>query len=365
MENKNKKGLLPLVGFVLLLSIPGCTFIFTSPQEKTDEVSLDYIPENYDYLIIEDTIVEDEPVQQVVFTSGLFLRSSKEIADNNIIDKIPYGTTVNMYNDYGGWAEVDVDKKKGYVTSSHLITPFSFNALNNSWGDEDTKNTINTSRGRLAIANYIHSQNIETGASGWQIFANKGGKGHTVLFPELKNAYDYFPDFAFIIKNNLSNERKLIIYSFDKEETPLLVYSQDIDQDDYIESIDYFKKEYIVSLYNSNVSQSASFKLIGIKFTSKDKNGAADVSYSTNSSKQRVSLGIKIAGPNGIIMRNANSPSAYTFTHEILLKNTENQFHIQGWNYGNSRSGEPGIYTYEIWHNNKQLLKKKLHIIDE
>ena len=126
-----------------------------------------------------------------VFATNLFLRSSKEAnTDDNQLGTIPYGTELVVYSDDGEWAYVKADGEKGYVASDYLLNAEDFALLNGVWGNEDAKEVVETSRCRLAILNYLKSNNLKTGETGWQLFAKqKEMKPNSVLFPSLNDGY--------------------------------------------------------------------------------------------------------------------------------------------------------------------------------
>lgn len=150
--------------------------------------------------------------------TNLNLRSSK-IADvkHNLLELLPYGTELITYSIDADWASVKVGKQKGYV-ASHLILPIAdFELLNSVWGNTDAKECINTAKCRLAVLDYYKRFNM-SGGTEWQIYTRKkDDRANTVYYKKLCNRNSKFADFTFIVRNNRTNERELVIYSFDDE----------------------------------------------------------------------------------------------------------------------------------------------------
>jgi hypothetical protein len=74
----------------------------------------------------------------------------------------------------------------------------------------------------------------------WQLFAKAEiNVPNTVYFSKASNQNSKFNDFACIIKNNNTGERKIVIFSFDDNETPKFEGEAEAPTDGYIASIDY------------------------------------------------------------------------------------------------------------------------------
>lgn len=191
----NKWGLWVLIAFAVLLvgSIPA--YLFWYKPYATDR---------------------DAP-RYFTFTN-LNLRSSK-IADvkHNLLELLPYGTELIVYSIDGDWASVKAGNQKGYVASSLILPLSDFELLNSIWGNTDAKECINTSKCRLALLDYYKRFNM-SGGTEWQIYTRKKeDRVNTVYYKKLCNRNSKFTDFTFIVKNNRTNERELVIYSFDDE----------------------------------------------------------------------------------------------------------------------------------------------------
>lgn len=191
----NKWGLWVLIAFTVLLvgSIPA--YLFWYKPYATDR---------------------DAP-RYFTFTN-LNLRSSK-IADvkHNLLELLPYGTELIVYSIDADWASVKAGNQKGYVASSLILPLSDFELLNSIWGNTDAKECINTSKCRLALLDYYKRFNM-SGGTEWQIYTRKKeDRVNSVYYKKLCNRNSKFTDFTFIVKNNRTNERELVIYSFDDE----------------------------------------------------------------------------------------------------------------------------------------------------
>ena len=150
--------------------------------------------------------------------TNLNLRSSK-IADvkHNLLELLPYGTELITYSIDTDWASVKVGKQKGYVASQLILPIDDFELLNSVWGNTDAKECIGTAKYRLAILDYYKLFQMSGGRE-WQIYTRKkDDRVNTVYYKKLCNRNSKFADFTFIVRNNRTNERELVIYSFDDE----------------------------------------------------------------------------------------------------------------------------------------------------
>jgi hypothetical protein len=162
------------------------------------------------------------------YTNGTILRSSEEAgADYNKIGSIPYGSELIVYNNGSLWSDVKWKNNqtnkalKGYISSALILPAGDFKILNNIWGDTDSKDIILTGKCRLALLNYFKANNL----SGWKVYSKlKNSKTNSTYFPKIVNPNSKFSDFAVIIKNDSTNERRCLLFNFDDDETPHLAY---------------------------------------------------------------------------------------------------------------------------------------------
>lgn len=335
-----------------------------------------------------------------VYATNLFLRSSA-IADveYNRITTIPYGSELITYSNENGWAHVKADGKKGYVASDYLLNSEEFHLLNGVWGNEDAKDAVSTAKCRLAILNYLKNNGIKTGSTAWQLYAKpKEIKPNSVLYPRLNDGYDNFTEFAFILKDNQTGNRRLALYSFEEDETPVFRYTEDTPVKGDIKSITYNKwnNKYKVTYSNQESGTPPKTKKEPVKetqpvssnkltvlstvFANMDDNGdisseygqqlysdmqylIGKVSYRRQSATpETVTLKVKIISPNGTVAKGKVSPAGYTFEQKITLSEKEGTFETTGWGSSGGKSYLPGTYHYEIWMDGAKLYTKSINI---
>jgi hypothetical protein len=186
-----------------------------------------------------------------------FLRSSQMAGvDYNVLGKVPYGGELLVYNAGTEWADVKWEKTKGFIASGFIVPKQDFILLNSIWGDADSREIINTTKCRLALLNYFKQNNyvgvidaqILKDVFGektyyseqiWQVFSKtKDSKYNTTYYKRVTNPKSKFTDFAVIIKNPNTLQRKSLLFSFSDDETPTLVYEENAPQEGDIVSIE-------------------------------------------------------------------------------------------------------------------------------
>lgn len=342
---------------------------------------------------------KDAP-RSYVYATNLFLRSSA-IADveYNRITTIPYGSELITYSNENGWAYVKANGEKGYVASDFLLNAQEFHLLNGIWGNEDAKEAVPTAKCRLAILNYLKDNGMKTGNSAWQLYTKpKEIKPNSVLFPRLNDGYDNFTEFAFILKDNQTGNRKLALYCFEEDETPVFRYTEDAPTKGDIKSITYSKwnNKYKVVYSNQEPTYTpkakdepvkeplnvASNKLtvISAVFADTDFNRntltgygqqlysnmqylTGKVSYRKQSAaSETITLQVKIIKPNGVINRGSTSPTDYSFEQKVVISGKEGVFEMLGWGSTSGKSYPPGTYHYEIWMDGTKLYSRAIDI---
>ena len=201
--------------------------------------------------VIKPRQIDKAAPRYYTFAPNVFLRSSKSSgADFNKIGTLPYGTELITYDFGPEWSEVKVNsvnaegkKQMGYIASPYILEKSDFFLLNSIFGDTDSKTVIETSKCRRAMLNYFKSQNYigrlsaeETSELGlpmptpenqWQVYClPKDVATNNVYYKRVLRKDSKFTDFAVIIKNINTGERKLLIFSFDDDETPHFVAEQ-------------------------------------------------------------------------------------------------------------------------------------------
>lgn len=166
-----------------------------------------------------------DALRTYVYATNLFLRSSKLAGvEYNIITKIPYGSELITYQKDSEWADIKFNGMKGYVASPFVLEKSDFDLLNNVWGNTDARECIISTKCRNAILDFLKRNQLQSGSHGWQIFTKgKDEKPNAVYYPRLYDKNSKYTDFAFLIRDNISGGRKLVIYSFgDESELPVL-----------------------------------------------------------------------------------------------------------------------------------------------
>ena len=171
------------------------------------------------------------------FASSLAFRSSPAGGGNfNVIGNIPYGTEILVYETGTEWIKCKVDGIEGYASPKYMLNKLDFHELNSILGDEDTRNALKLTRYKMALLNYFRNheiigkmdQLIQTELYGavstkqvWQLFAKAATSiTNTVYFSPESNQNSKYKDFACIIKNINTGERKILMFSFDALENP-------------------------------------------------------------------------------------------------------------------------------------------------
>ena len=176
------------------------------------------------------TIDRDAP-RFYTFALNTVLRSSEEAGvDYNKLASIPYGSELIVYRKTVDWSEVKWRNNqsntsiKGYISSAFILSDSDFKILNSIWGDNESKEIINTGKCRIALLNYFKSNNLTE----WQVFSkSKDSKINSSYYKRVSNPNSKFTNFAVIIKNIATNQRKCLLFSFDDDETPHLIYEED------------------------------------------------------------------------------------------------------------------------------------------
>lgn len=359
-----------------------------------------------------DYKLDKDALRTYVYANNLFLRSSTMAdVEHNRIGTIPYGAELITYSMENGWAHVKVDGKKGYVASDYLLKAEEFRQLNGVWGNEDAKETVSTAKCRMAVSDYLKRNNLQTGNTGWQLFTKpKEMKPNSVLFPQLNNGYDYFTEFAFILKDNQSGKRKLAVYAFEENETPVFCYEEEAPEKGDLRSITYSKwnKRYKVSYANAPsgykpqqqqqaqqrqqdrqeeaAAQSvASGKLsvLAVVFANVDYDNKvltdfgqqlySDMQYlkpkityaKKTEATESFTLKVKIFRPDGTLVRGSTSPADCTFEQQVKVTGKDGTFWTMGWGNKNGTAYTAGTYRYEIWSNGTKLYTRMITVKDK
>lgn len=186
-----------------------------------------------------DYRIDQTTPRTYVYATNLFLRSSKVAdVDDNRLETIPYGAELITYSNENGWAYVKADGQKGYVSSDYLLNTSDFLLLNSVWGNEEAKEVVSTAKYRLALLDYYKRAGLRGGTE-WQLYTKAlGAKEDNVFYSRLFNKNSPFVDFAFLLKNNQTGERRFVLYSVDNEtEQPIFCHAMEAPKDAFINDI--------------------------------------------------------------------------------------------------------------------------------
>ena len=218
----------------------------------------------YDMVYLPQKIDREAP-RYYTMANMVVLRSSRSAgADFNKMASLPYGTELITYAHDSEWCKVKVnspncdnDKKEGFVATPFVLNKQDFFLLNSIFGNQDSREVVITSKCRIALLNYFKAnkligkidekERIDAGiktvpnsTNQWQIVClPKDVKPNSVLFKRLYNRSSQFTDFAIIINNIVSGERKLLYFYFDDDETPHLLTELPAPEQGYIKDIYY------------------------------------------------------------------------------------------------------------------------------
>jgi len=156
--------------------------------------------------------------------------SSTAFSHSNKIATLPYGSELIVYKNKSGWSKVrwrdshSNKAKKGYVASAYVLSSGDFDILNSIWGNPEAKDVISRSKCRLALLSYFKEKNL----SGWKVYANQAGaKYNTAYYAKVIDPNSKYDDFAVIIKNGYTNDRRCLLFKFDNDtEMPRLVFDE-------------------------------------------------------------------------------------------------------------------------------------------
>lgn len=213
----------------------------------------------YDNVYLPEKIDREAP-RYYTMANMVVLRSSRQSgADYNKLASLPFGTELITYEYDSEWARVKVatpnsDGKKleGFVARPYILDKKDFFLLNSIFGNQDSRETIFTTKCRIALLDYFKTRGyigsidsqvmneagitVSLGSDNqWQVFCKpKDAKPNSVLFKRLYNRNSQFTDFAVIINNITNGDRKLLYFYFDDDETPHLLTEQDAPRYGYI-----------------------------------------------------------------------------------------------------------------------------------
>jgi len=207
--------------------------------------------------------IDREAPRYYTMANVVVLRSSRSAgADFNKVASLPYGTELITYEHGGEWSRVKVntqngEKQEGFVASPYILDKADFFLMNSIFGNQQSKEAIITSKCRMALLEYFKGMQyigkidddlrIDAGinvtpnsGNQWQVFTKlKDAKPNSFLYKRLYKSNSQFTDFAVLITNISTKERKLLYFYFDDDETPHLLTEQDAPSEGYIVNATY------------------------------------------------------------------------------------------------------------------------------
>jgi len=221
--------------------------------------------------------IDAEAPRYYTFAHILNLRNSKSSgAEYNKVAELPYGTELITYEHDSEWSKVktstpgyDGKQQEGFVSSYFILNKHDFFLLNSIFGDTDSKEVISSAKCRIALLNYFKEKGyvgkiseqerldagiIEPNSNNqWQVFSkSKNAKNNTTYYKRIVNPDSKFTDFAVIIKNINTGDRKLLYFTFDDDEKPSLYEERSAPREGDIKKISSSFYGYLDVLYSDN-----------------------------------------------------------------------------------------------------------------
>jgi hypothetical protein len=200
--------------------------------------------------------IDREASRYYTFAVSTNFRSSKIAGvDYNKIGSIPYGSELITYEHNQEWSSVKFNGNKGYISSDYLLDKSNFFILNSIFGDQESKECVATTKCRKALISYFKKNRLIgsissdllneilpgfslTDSNQWQIFCRPASvKPNAVFYPRLSDKNAKYTDFAVLIKNIKTGERKILIFGFNDDETSFLFYEEAAPETGYIKNI--------------------------------------------------------------------------------------------------------------------------------
>lgn len=206
----------------------------------------------YYYNIFLPAKIDREAPRYYTFADKTVLRSTKEAgAEYNRIASLNYGSELITYShDIQGWSEVkDALGNEGFISSVFLLNKFDFAILNGLFGDVESKQCINTSKCRYALLNYYKTNSLN---EKWKVFSRaKDIKPNSVFYKRIYDINSKFTDFAVLIKNTQTGERKIVVFGFNEDESVAWTKDGNAPPEGYIKNI-YLNQRGIINVDYSN-----------------------------------------------------------------------------------------------------------------
>lgn len=219
------------------------------------------------FLWLKPYLRDKNALRMYSYVNSLVLRSSPiPGVDYNTMDNIKFGSELIVYSNSGEWVNCKYNNNEGYASNKYLLNKEDFFILNSAFGDQASREVIETAKCRKAILLYYKSKNIignldqeiqkdiwgsTKDVEQWVIYAKpKNIKPNSIIFPRAISKSSKFTDFGFIITNIKTGSRKFILYTFSDNEDPILITEQDAPDTGDIEKVDteFINNQYITQV---------------------------------------------------------------------------------------------------------------------
>lgn len=201
-----------------------------------------------------------EAPRYYVMAQNLNMRSTPEFeADYNKIASFPFGTELLIYDSvknatkpymHGKYAPMDARGKvmkdkcvEGYVSYNFMLPKADFFLLNSIFGNDDARTMLAEARYKRALLSYFKSEGFRgdidaakmseygiiglSSAPRWQVFCrHEKAKSNNVYRSRKYRKDSKYTDLAVIIKNLETQERRLLYFVFDDDESFRLIHEQ-------------------------------------------------------------------------------------------------------------------------------------------
>lgn len=199
-------------------------------------------------------LVEKNSEKVYNVAENLFLRELPTTAGNgNIVEKLPYGIELIVVEKGDEWIEVKTKDANGYVASDYVLNKSNFIQLNSIFFDNQSREAVKSSLSRKALLEYFQNRNYlgkmelsvqleifgaEQFKEVWQLKAKeKSNRYNTVFSQKVTDKNSKYPDFACLISNLSSFQRKFLLFSFDDSGKSTLIYEKLAPAEGYIKDV--------------------------------------------------------------------------------------------------------------------------------
>ena len=237
----SKKGIVVIIIVLLVLVVAAGGWFYYNNV---------YIPQKRDA----------EAPRYYVIAQNINMRSTPEFeADYNKIGSFPYGTEFIVYDSvktglkpylYGKYAPRDAKGKvikekvvEGYLAYNYMASKADFFLLNSIFGNDDARKMLSESRYKKALLSYFKQNHYKGNISredvleygginlnateSWQVFCRHEKATSNNVYRSRKYRKDSkYTDLAVIITNLDGNERRLLYFVFDDDESFHLLMEQ-------------------------------------------------------------------------------------------------------------------------------------------